>query len=140
MLTGATIKPAVLVIVMACSTMTLLLASESSAGPGGRGLAARPAQSFFPANAFPGAAIPIHRAFAHRGRTFHGRHHDGRGHGVFGGFITSGPYNGFVDEVASPDYAAMPPLQCRRTEEIKVVPSEDGGTREIKITRTACLP
>jgi hypothetical protein len=137
--TGATIKPAVLVVV-ACSTMMLLLASASSAGPGGRGLPARPAQAFFPAHAFSGPATPTHRAFAHRGRAFHGRRHDGRGHGVFGGFITSGPYNGFVDEVASPDYVAMPPLQCRRSEEIKVVPSEDGGTREIKITRSTCLP
>jgi hypothetical protein len=141
---GADLAVAI-VAIMACSAMTLLLASEASAGPGGRGLAARPARAYFPAQAFPRQTVPTHRAFAlqtfaHRGRKFHGRHHDRFGRGAFGGFITSGPYDESVDRIASPTYVAAPLLQCRRSEEIKTVPSEDGGMREIKITRSTCLP
>jgi len=135
----AIIRSATFSAVMACSAMTLLLASETSARPGGRGLAARPAGAFLPAQAVPGQAFAL-RAFAHRGRKFHARHHDGLRNGVFGGFVTSEPYDEPVDGIAAATYVALPPLQCRRSEEIKIVPSEDGGTREIKITRTACLP
>ena len=142
---GATIRSVAVVAIMACSAMTLLLASEASAGPGGRGLAARPARTYVPAQAFPRQTVPTHRAFAletfaHRGRKFHGRHHDRFGRGAFGGFITSGPYDEPVDRIAYPTYVAAPLLQCRRSEEIKAVPSEDGGMREIKITRSTCLP
>jgi hypothetical protein len=141
---GLTMR-SVSVVIVACWAMTLLLASETSAGPGGRGWAARPAQAHFPARAFPSQAVPTHRAlalqaFTHRGRKFHGRHHDRFDRGAFGGFITSWPYDEPVDSIASPTYVAAPLLQCRRSEEIKTVPSEDGGTREIKITRTTCLP
>ena len=84
-----------------------------------------------------------HHAFGsgHHG-AFRSRHHGAfRGRPLFGGYLTTTPYYGPDDIgegplrtfVASPE----PPhaLSCDRSEAMVTVPSEDGGTREIKVTR-----
>jgi hypothetical protein len=78
------------------------------------------------------------------GHGFHGARH-------FSPAFVFGPFGGFVatDQIMSGapvvNVSAPQPvgplvsptfvLQCHHTEEIKMVPSEEGGTREIKISR-----
>jgi hypothetical protein len=110
--------------------MMLLAPSGAVAKPGGGGSGAHPFHSVGPRPPLarhPGAFRP-HRPGAFRGFPW------------FGG--------GVVSETYQPTYPTEPPLQmfvlppepppaldCHRSHETVTVPSEDGGTREIKITR-----
>lgn len=72
------------------------------------------------------------------GKGFHHHHNRGYGYGAYGGVYAAGQTK--VETVAvtqqplpvsQPAYA----LKCSPSEEFKVVPSAEGGTREIKIRR-----
>jgi hypothetical protein len=77
---------------------------------------------------------------AHRRSGFHSHRHDGlRKPPLYGGYATTAPYDG-------PDFIGQGPFQtfvtppeprysliCKRSQ--ATVPSEDGGTRQILVTR-----
>lgn len=119
---------AVGVIIAFCSAM-LLLEKEAMARSGGGGPAAHPIQSALG-----------NQALSHRRGAFRPRNHNGRdGWPAYGSAGTSLDYvSDYVG--ATPFQTLVPPtppfaLSCQHSEETKTVPSEDGGTREIKITR-----
>lgn len=68
----------------------------------------------------------------------HGHHHHrGFGYGLYGGGIVAGQtkIEPVVTTIQMPAVQASYVLKCSPSEEFKVVPSEEGGTREIKIRR-----
>jgi len=78
----------------------------------------------------------------HQSRTFGHGYYGGLGYGYYGGLGVAGLAIGDepVGYMSTPQPLGpvIPPtfvLQCHHSEEIKVVPSEDGGTREITIRR-----
>jgi hypothetical protein len=78
-------------------------------------------------------------------RAFHSGHHGAFRRAPFlGGVITSTPYayygpdyvgGALLREVVSPPPEPPRVLNCHRSQETVIVPSEDSGTREIRITR-----
>ena len=78
----------------------------------------------------------------HQHRTFGYGYYGGLGYGYYGGFGVAGQIIGGepVDYVSTtktlgPVIPTTFVIQCRHSEEIIVVPSEAGGTREITIRR-----
>jgi hypothetical protein len=80
--------------------------------------------------------------FGHFGKHFHHERHNDFNqwwpYAGYGGLYAIPPYdNGNYVEPAPIVFVSQPPkaLTCQTSKEIKTVPSESGGTRDITITR-----